>query len=634
MNGISKTYCSRNENCKKPFGAVKCGQDIEICIYPKREESVLKAQFIIKQDDENDFKYIDMGWSGYFGSCDKYKVNFNAQKIGLYWYAFKIETANETYFLCREFGGYSKKCTDLTDMFQITVFDGDYKVAKWFGKGITYNIFPDRFFRTHVPNKDGWKSKRNIHENWEETPTYLPDEKGEIWNNDFFGGNIKGVIEKLDYLKSLNVQTIYFNPIFEAFSNHRYDTGNYKNIDKMLGTNDDFKELCESAKKHGMKVILDGVFSHTGYDSKYFNARGTYDSIGAYQSKESPYYSWYDFSNWPCEYSSWWGIYTLPQVNEMNENYIDYIIESKDSVIKYWIKMGASGWRLDVADELPDEFIKKLNCAAKEENQDAIIIGEVWEDASNKISYDKRRQYFNGNELDSVMNYPLRDGVLSYMAGSPAQDFAEKIECLKENYPSDVFNNLMNLISTHDTPRALTIFGSSHDDWQKDRNFRANRILSGEELEKAKQKLFMAAVIQFTIPGSPTIYYGDEVGMQGYEDPFNRRTYPWGKEDEQILRFYRELSEIRVKNRALNEGDLKFLQAQDGILIYERFLENENIIIFVNRDDENNCFSIENVKSVNPLLGSPCIFFDEENSVSIELEPKKAYIIKIEFEEN
>ena len=190
-------------------------------------------------------------------------------------------------------------------MFQLTVFDGSYKVADWFGKGITYNIFPDRFCRTQVPPKEGYRAPRVVHENWNDIPVYLPNEKGEILNNDFFGGSIQGVISKLDYLESLHVQTIYFNPIFEAFSNHRYDTGNYKCIDPMMGTEEDFKTLCAEAKKRGMRVVLDGVFSHNGYDSLYFNARGHYDSVGAYQSQQSPYYSWYEFSHWPDQYGSW-----------------------------------------------------------------------------------------------------------------------------------------------------------------------------------------------------------------------------------------------------------------------------------------------------------------------------------------
>ncbi|MFQ6833006.1 glycoside hydrolase family 13 protein, partial [Butyricicoccus pullicaecorum] len=369
-------------------------------------------------------------------------------------------------------------------------------------------------------------------------------------------------------------------------SNHRYDTGNYKNIDPMMGTEEDFKELCAEAKKRGMRVILDGVFSHNGYDSVYFNARGHYDSVGAFQSQESPYYEWYDFSHWPDQYSSWWGIYTLPQVNELNSKYLDYIIEDEDSVIRRWLRLGASGWRLDVADELPDEFIAKLNAAARREKPDALVVGEVWEDASNKISYSVRRRYFQGGELDSVMNYPLRDGVMSFLGGSPAEDFAEKMECLRENYPRAVFYNLMNIIGTHDTPRALTVMGAKPEDWSGSRDHRARARLIGEDLIAARRKMYLAAVIQFTMPGSPTIYYGDEAGLQGFEDPFNRRTYPWGNEDGSLLDFYRKLCAVRTQSSALTDGEIAFRKAEGGLLIYERWDAQEHLYIVINRDDE------------------------------------------------
>ena len=629
MSEISSIYCSRNELYKKPFGAVKAYENVEICIYPRRNTGVLNAEFIIKADNDSESKVMAMQWDGYAGYRDCYKVNFKADDAGLYWYAFKITTAYDVYYIGRSAGGYGDVRKELGDMFQMTVFNGNYKVADWFGQGITYNIFPDRFCRTEIPAKEGWRTTRNIHENWSDIPVYLPDEKGEIWNNDFFGGSIKGVISKLDYLQSLNVQTIYFNPIFEAFSNHRYDTGNYKNIDPMIGDEQDFKELCTEAKKRGMRIVLDGVFSHTGYDSEYFNARGNYDSVGAYQSKESPYYQWYDFSEWPNKYSSWWGIYTLPQVNEMNPAYLDYIIDGEDSVIKHWLNVGASGWRLDVADELPDEFIAKLNEAARSVKEDALVIGEVWEDASNKISYGVRRKYFQGGELDSVMNYPLRYGVLAYLSGTPAEDFMEKMECLRENYPTAIFHNLMNIISTHDTPRALTLFGSDQNDWNQSRDFRANRLLEGDELERAKRKLFMAAIIQFTIPGSPTIYYGDEAGQQGYEDPFNRRTYPWGNEDNQILEFYRQLGAVRCSSEALNKGKLRFLEADDDVLIYERSTQNEQIMVFVNRGNEAVYYAVENAEDIVPVFGEIETYIDENNDKSVVLEPEKAYIVKI-----
>ncbi len=619
-------YCSRQEIYKTPFGAVQSGEQVTFSIYPRRLAGVLSAELLFSADGE-DFQIIPMDWAGFAGARDCYTITITAGEPGLYWYLFRMITADGANYICRSTGGQGQVLAHPGEQYQMTVYDGNYQVATWFGKGITYNIFPDRFCRLDPPPADGYRSPRHVHADWSEVPTYLPDERGEIWNNDFFGGSLRGVISKLDYLESLNVRTLYFNPIFEAFSNHRYDTGDYKSIDPMMGTEEDFKALCDAAGQRGMRVVLDGVFSHNGYDSKYFNARGHYDSVGAYQSKESPYYDWYDFSKWPDAYSSWWGIYTLPQVNEMNEKYLDYIIEGPDSVIRHWLEAGASGWRLDVADELPDEFIKKLNHAARETKPDALVIGEVWEDASNKISYGVRRRYFQGGELDSVMNYPLRDGIMAFLTGSPAEDFAEKMESLRENYPHDIFYNLMNIIGTHDTPRAITALSAAPGDWDASRDYRAHHWLSGDALEHAKRLLKMAAVIQFTMPGSPTIYYGDEAGQQGYEDPFNRRTYPWGREDTELLAFYRALCAIREDSSALNEGGISFALARGGVLIYERTTPEERVLVAVNRTTETRRYKITGTEQLTHMFSDEA-YVGSRDSIVIELLPECADIYK------
>lgn len=595
-------YASRDQACKEPYGAAAAGQPVRFSVYPDREHFLYAVTLWVGADGQPAQPY-PMQWDGLCGARDRYTVVFTPEQPDLYWYYFTCDDADSRTFVSRGEAGVGICGQALGTMFQLTVFDGSYKVADWFGKGITYNIFPDRFCRTQVPPKEGYRAPRVVHENWNDIPVYLPNEKGEILNNDFFGGSIQGVISKLDYLESLHVQTIYFNPIFEAFSNHRYDTGNYKCIDPMMGTEEDFKTLCAEAKKRGMRVVLDGVFSHNGYDSLYFNARGHYDSVGAYQSQQSPYYSWYEFSHWPDQYGSWWGIYTLPQVNELNPSYLDYIVEDEDSVIRRWLSLGASGWRLDVADELPDEFIARLNAAARREKSDALIVGEVWEDASNKISYSVRRRYFQGGELDSVMNYPLRDGVLSFLGGAPAQDFAEKMECLRENYPRAIFYNLMNIIGTHDTPRVLTVLGAKPEDWSGSREHRAAARLIGDDLIAARRRMYLAAAIQFTMPGSPTIYYGDEAGQQGFEDPFNRRTYPWGNEDGSLLDFYRRLCAVRAESTALNDGELRFLRAEGGVLVYERANADERMYVVINRDDAENVVRLPCLEAEDLLGG-------------------------------
>lgn len=603
-------YASRDTRCKEPFGAVAAGQTIRFSIFPHRETYLRSVVLYIAADGKEAQPY-PMTWDGLFGEYDCYTAEFTPETPDLYWYYFSVTGKAQSSYICRGAGGVGYESQQPENFYQLTVYDAEYVVADWFGKGITYNIFPDRFCRTEIPPSSGYRDTRVVHEDWNEIPVYQPNEHGEILNNDFFGGSLKGVLSKLDYLQSLHVQTIYFNPIFEAYSNHRYDTGNYKCIDPMMGTEEDFKTLCAEAKKRGMRVILDGVFSHNGYDSLYFNARGHYDSVGAFQSKNSPYYEWYDFSNWPDQYASWWGIYTLPQVNELNPKYLDYILEDADSVIRRWLRLGASGWRLDVADELPDEFIAKLNRAARREKPDALVVGEVWEDASNKVSYSVRRRYFQGGELDSVMNYPLRDGIMGFLGGAPAQDFAEKMECLKENYPRAVFYNLMNIIGTHDTPRALTVMGAKPEDWNGSREHRASARLMGDALVEARKKLFLAATIQFTMPGSPTIYYGDEAGVQGFEDPFNRRTYPWGGEDGSLLEFYQKLTAVRTAHSALVDGELNFLPAMgDSLLVYERVDAQEHIFVAVNRDVNEvvlrlPCHAVEDLMTEKQYTGTP-----------------------------
>ena len=377
-----------------------------------------------------------------------------------------------------------------------------------------------------------------------------------------------------------------------------------------------------------MRVVLDGVFNHTGYDSRYFNARGHYDSVGAFQSKESPYFSWFDFHNWPNEYGSWWGIYTLPQVNESDGSYQDYIIEDEDSVVRRWLRLGASGWRLDVADELPDSFIQKLNAAARREKSDALIIGEVWEDASNKIAYSERRRYFQGGELDSVMNYPLRDAILGFLNGGTAEHFAESMECIRENYPRDVFYNLMNVVGTHDTARALTLLGVTENEWKMDRNGRAHYQLPPDRLEIALRRLRMAAVIQFTMPGSPTIYYGDEAGQQGFEDPFNRQTYPWGHENQELLAFYRKLCEIRAEEQTLADGDLQFSDTTAGALLrYERTSGDSRLVIAVNRGHQYVETKIDALYALDLLSGEGFAYADPDGLV-ISVPPETAYILR------
>lgn len=622
-------YHSRNQLCKTPYGAVAAGQTIVFSAYPERERGTERILLWIGRDGEEP-DAIPMRWHGLAGSRDRYSVNYTPETPGLYWYYFTLDTADGPRYVVRGYGGCCEIDDTLRDRYQLTVYDGSYKSPAWFGEGVTYNIFPDRFCRDRAPVQPEGEgvAERVLHQNWDDTPVYQPDSNGEILNNDFFGGTLRGILQKLDYLESLYVRTIYLNPIFQAYSNHRYDTGDYKRIDPLLGCEKDFRELCAQAAKRGMRIVLDGVFNHTGYDSRYFNARGRYQGEGAYQSQQSPYYDWYDFQQWPDKYSSWWGIYTLPQTNETNESYLSYIIDDADSVVRRWLRLGASGWRLDVADELPDSFIARLNAAARREKPDAVIIGEVWEDASNKIAYSERRRYFQGGELDSVMNYPLRDAILAYLGGGTAEHFAETMECIRENYPHDVFYSLMNVIGTHDTPRALTVLGITQEEWKLSREERAAFTLPPERIESARRRLKLAAVLQFTMPGSPTIYYGDEVGLQGFEDPFNRRTFPWEREDRDLLAFYRRLCMLRAESETLAKGELRFLRSNGSLLRYERRTAHARLVIMVNRGHQEVKAHVDALYAVDMIDGFKEFTETDSRGLRVTVPPETALILR------
>ena len=494
------------------------------------------------------------------------------------WYHFRFRRSDGT-GCDLDKSGY--RSDGLIDPWQMTVYR-ESRSPKWFGAGVTYQIFPDRFCRLKMPDPEGLIGNRWVHENWDDVPEWRPDPDGEIRNRDFFGGSLAGVTSKLDDLAALGVTTLYFCPIFESASNHRYNTADYRTIDPMLGTEEDFKTLCAEAKARGMRVILDGVFNHTGSQSLYFNADGFYPTVGAAQNPTSPYYDWFSFHPWPDDYDAWWGIKTLPAVREDCPSYVDYIIENEDSIIRHWLKAGASGWRLDVADELPDWFIEKIRAVMDEAAPDSLLMGEVWEDASTKVAYSQRRKYLLGSELHGVMNYPFRTALLAYLKGGNADDFRGAMETLRENYPHDAFYSAMNFLGTHDTPRILTMLGADQVPQSKDE--RAAFRLSPEQRKKGLALVRLAALILFTFPGSPTVYYGDEAGMEGCEDPFNRGAYPWGREDKDLKARFSLLGQLRKQRQSLQSGSIQWLRASGSLLAFARELPQERTVTVVNAD--------------------------------------------------
>ncbi len=628
-----KVFDSRDPAYRSPYGAVTQNTEVSITFCPFRTWNLSKVSLMVWYDLRGEMVEIPMKWHAARGEQDVYKATISTtDTLGPLWYHFEMHRKDDTLLYYgnnhRVRGGVGDIYQSDPAGYQLTVYLPEYTVPDWYGNGVTYQIFPDRFHRLSVPDPKGRVGDRIVHQNWDEFPVFGPNEHGEVMNNDFYGGSIAGVHSKLEYLYDLGVTTIYFNPIFEAASNHRYDTADYMKVDPMFGTMEEFTALCKEAKeKYGIRVILDGVFNHTGFDSRYFNGRGTYPELGAHQSKESKYVNWYEFTEWPNAYSSWWGVYTLPQVNESHPDYIDFIVSNQNSVVRSWIRAGASGWRLDVADELPDFFIEKLRDAIREENEEAILIGEVWEDATSKVAYGARRHYLLGRGLDSVMNYPFRNALISFLRGEDAREFVENMECLRENYPRLAFFSLMNHIGTHDSHRALTALGCDDSDYQLPKHERAHKRLSPAQRFLALARIKLASAIQFSFPGSPLVYYGDEAGMEGFEDPFNRLGYPWGRVNKSLLEWYRRLGNARRNSEALRSGDIRWLYAKEGLLVYERTSEHERVVIAVNASIEPIEWTLPWQQAMATDLMSGRSIRAEKGALALSLEPMTALFL-------
>ena len=576
-------YDSRDKRCKIPYGAAPCASQLTLSVYPDAAEQV-RGVFLLAYGE----------FSGVWTQTELLAIQVDGRSVfrGVYtapdegelvWYHFRIiwSDGRESRF------GKNGLCGSEHEVaaWQLTVYDGTNETPQWFGRGVSYQIFPERFRRSVKRDVAGLVGERTLHEYWDEMIEYRPNKDGEITCSDFFGGDLAGITEKLEYLRSLGVTTLYLNPIFEAASNHRYDTADYRKVDPLMGDESDFCTLCETAKRHGIRVILDGVFNHTGSNSVYFNARGFYPGLGAAQSKDSPYASWYHFSHFPDEYDAWWGFKTLPAVEESDPDYIRFIIEGEDSVVRHWMRAGASGWRLDVADELPGTFIEKIRAVMEQEDPDAYLIGEVWEDGSNKIAYSVRRKYLLGRQTHGLMNYPFRNALMHYLLQGNAAVFRDAMETLRENYPPAAFYGAMNFLSTHDTPRLLTVLGYTGP-WPQTREERARMLLNADEYHHGMLRLKLAALVMYAFPGSPTVYYGDEAGMQGFEDPFNRATYPWGRENHELIAYFTRLGALRNARESLQRGSIEYLRAEGALLAFRRICGAEQSAVVCNAGAE------------------------------------------------
>ena len=565
------SFNSWNEYFKAPFGALNVNQGADIRVNTNKE--VNSIYLVITKEDENlnskEVRRINL---------IKKEDNLYECKIepllipAVYYYYFEVEVIQDGnkrkifYGKVKQNGEVCEYSFDNLNKYQLTVYE-ENETPNWFKEGVLYHIFVDRFNNGNRNGKPSNPKKNSfIYGNWEDDPIYIKDENGDILRWDFYGGNLKGIINKLGYLKKLGVSIIYLSPIFEASSNHKYNTGDYKKIDPMFGDEEIFEELIEKANAKGISIILDGVFSHTGADSIYFNKFNNYDSKGAYDNEDSPYRNWYNFDESKVGYESWWGIKDLPNVNELDPTYMNYIIKDEDSVLNKWTQKGVKGWRLDVVDELPDEFVTEFKRELKNSENDSVLIGEVWEDASNKISYGQRRNYLLGKQLDSAMGYPFRKGILSFLKGEIASyELNDLYMEIKENYPPDAFKANLNLIGTHDVKRIKT------------------------ELDNDKDMVKLAVLAQMTFEGVPYIYYGDEAGLEGEKDPDNRRTYPWKNEDNEMIDFYRNSIQTRYRIKSLLKGETNFIYTQDNdVFAYERLMkdEDDSCLIVINRSDD------------------------------------------------
>lgn len=479
--------------------------------------------------------------------------------------------------------------------YQITVYDPAFSTPAPWRHGVCYQIFPDRFrrsswedFRARAQYHTNLGRTVRIHDRWNEALEWQPAPGQENYSpDDFFGGDLQGIIEKLDFLASLGVTYLYLNPIFESCSNHRYNTADYHRIDPILGSEEDFSRLVAEAKQRGISLILDGVFSHTGSDSRYFNREGRYSEPGAYQGQASPYYEWYSFTSFPDGYDSWWGFPSLPNVKELTPSYQDFIMGAH-GVINHWTGYGLGGWRLDVADELPDDFIRLFRKRLKEQNPEAVLIGEVWEDCSNKFGPEGRRDYVDGDLLDAAMNYPFSQALVSYLTGkTDAYAFNEALGTLREHYPKPFFDASMNLITSHDDVRLLYKLAGAPERNALPREEQQAYCPDAEALALSIKRIPLAFAMQVAFPGVPTLYYGDEAGIPGMADPFNRTTYPWGEEDAEILSAAKRLFPLKGANRVLQEGLMRMGALNLEVFALVRNLPDtgETAVLFINRSE-------------------------------------------------
>lgn len=470
----------------------------------------------------------------------------------------------------------------------------DYRpieVPGWVERTVMYQIFPDRF-----ANGDPGNDPANVVP-WNAAPTF----------NNVFGGDFAGVLEHLGHLKSLGIGAIYFNPIFQSPINHRYETSDYFHVDRYLGTNEEFSEMTRKLKANGIRVVLDGVFNHCATDFPPF--QDVRD-----KGEQSEYKDWFYIKSYPVEvkenppYEAWFGFPSMPKVNLGNADAAAFML----GVPKYWNERAEiAGWRLDVANEVPMAYWREFRKTVKALRSDAWICGEVWTDGS---------PWLQGDQWDSVMNYPLRDALLRFVAEGSISA-SECLNRMKANYAAyvpQVSRNLMKLLSSHDTPRFLTLC-------------------------KGDRKLAMlGATLQFGWAGCPSIYYGEELGMEGGRDPDNRRGTDWSLANDAnpVLKHYSLLVDARRRSRALQSGEPVVLAYanQSQTVAFGRVYGDEVAIVAANRSDKTVTFDL-NLKGRVPVssplrkqgfddvLGGGGVRVSSKGSILLRLGPKSSALL-------
>lgn len=520
---------------------------------------------------------------------------------GLYFFHFELETENGLRYTSEEMFG----CT-LADRFsgewQLLVYDEE--PARPDDPGIIYHVFVDRFRKAgDVPRRPDAVYR----EDWEGgIPEYADVKGGFLRNNSFFGGTLYGVTEKLEYIRALGASVIYLSPVAEAYSNHKYDVGDFMKVDAGFGGDRALAELTEKAASLGIRVMLDGVFNHVGDNSVYFNKYGTYPSIGAYQSKESPYADWFTFYRFPDLYECWWGVTNLPKVRKTPE-YQAFITEQ---VIPHYMRLGVGGWRLDVVDEYSGAFLEGITRAVRACDPQAPVIGEVWEDASCKVAYGERKNYFCGGRLDGVTNYPLRDALIAFLTGRDTQTLALTLHAQYLRYPAAHRRSLMNMLGSHDTVRIVNALAGADGEGLSEAERAALRLTAAQR-QSAVRALKAAYLFLCAQVGWPCLYYGDETALEGCADPFCRRPYPWGSADAELIGYFRRCAAMRREYGLGFYTSEYVLDAPEGVFaaVYEQ--ETRRFLVILNGREEN--FSFEEKGLYKDILDS--VIYDTKLTV-------------------